>query len=322
MDVGALVRDTDGRLARPEVQRLLWKMRARGVTSFDRLSVEAARAMVEAAVALEASPAEIHSAVDADVPGPAGPVPVRIYHPHAKQDRRLVIFVHGGGWVTGSIATADRTCRNLAAATGDIVVSVEYRRSPEARFPAPLDDVVQAVQELWERRRRLGADVDRLVLVGESAGGNLVAAAALELRAIVSDQVLIYPALDPSCSSASHQENAEDPVLSHSGMLWFWRQYLGDAEAQDDPRVSPLVARSLVGAPRSFVVTCGLDVLHDEGVEYGARLAAAGVPVTTTDIDGLTHGFLTMSRALPVAAGLIESVAEWLDERDIPRADN
>lgn len=306
-----LVSDTDGRLARPEVQRLLAKMRSRGVPSFERLGVDAARDMVEQAVALEAAPATVRDVLATSARGPAGDVPVRLYLPDTERPHGLTVFVHGGGWVTGSLDTADTPCRNLAAAAQHVVASIGYRRSPEARFPGPLEDVVAAVRHLAGRRPELGVPVDRLALVGDSAGANLVAAAVAELRGLVTDQVLLYPALSARCDTASHRANADDPMLSHDGMRWFWQQYLGDADP-DDARAAPLHAPDLTGAPRTYLLTCGLDVLHDEGVAYAERLRAAGVEVTAIDLTGMTHGFLTMSRVLPIALDVVQDVARWL----------
>lgn len=310
-----LVTDVDGRQVRPGVQRLLAKMRERSVPPFDELGVDRSRQMVEDSASLQTPAAAVAGVEDLVVDTDHGAVPARLYRPLGATDPALVVYVHGGGWATGSVEIADTPCRDLAAATGHVVVSIDYRRSPEASFPAPLDDVVGAVRALADRREALGTRPDRLILLGDSAGGNLVAAATQRLRSLVTDQVLLYPALDASCDTASHTANADDPVLSGADMRWFWSQYLGAHGDPTDPGASPLRAGTLSGMPRTFVLTCGLDVLHDEGKAYAAALTAAGCDVTAVDLAGLTHGFWWMSRLFAEAADVDRRIARWLDER-------
>jgi acetyl esterase len=313
--VNGLVTDVDGRQVRPGVQRLLATMRDRRVPSFDELGIDRARQVVEASASLQRPPAAVDHVRDLTLDTDHGPVAARLYRPRDAARPALVVYVHGGGWATGSIEIADGPCRDLTAATRAVVVSIDYRRSPEARFPAPLDDVVGAVRALADQRHELGTRTDRLVLMGDSAGGNLVAAATQRLRSLVTDQVLLYPALDGACDSDSHTANANDPVLSGAAMRWFWRQYLGAAGDPTDPGASPLRAVDLRGIPRTLILTCGLDVLHDEGVAYATVLESADCDVTTIDLAGLTHGFWWMSRLFPEAAEVDRRIVRWLESR-------
>jgi acetyl esterase len=312
--VTELVTDVDGRRVRPGVARLLTKMRERAVPPFDELGVELARRMVEESASLQTPPAAVAEVFDLVLQTDSGTVGARVYRPVLAVDPSLLVYVHGGGWATGSIQIGDSPCRDLAAATGHVVVSIDYRRSPEAPFPGPLDDVVGAVRALAERRDDLSTRPDRLILFGDSAGGNLAAAATQALRSVVTDQVLLYPALDPTCSTDSHRSNADDPVLSGASMRWFWKQYLGNDADPADPRVSPLLATDLSGLPRTLVLTCGLDVLHDEGVAYATALEAAGCDVTAVDLPGLTHGFWWMSRLFAETVEVDRHIARWLGE--------
>lgn len=305
---GDLVVDVDGRLARPDVRDLLAAFRAHPTGGLGSVGVEAARTMVEASVSLQRRVGDVTTVEDVEVVG----VPVRLYRPHEPRKAELLVYVHGGGWVTGSVAVADQPCRDLAQRTGRTVASVEYRRSPEARFPEPLDDVVTVVRGLADHRAAWGLDVHRLVLMGDSAGANLAASAVADLRDLVTDQVLLYPALDPTCSTPSHRTNADDPVLGSADMAWFWNQYLGVTADLSDPRVDARRADH-VGAPRMFLLTCALDVLHDEGVELAGAARSAGVQVEHVDLAGQTHGFFWMSRRLGAADEAVAAVAAWLD---------
>ena len=302
-----LVEDIDGRLVLPEVKQLFDKMRSRPVPSYPELGVQASREMVEKSVSLQAPPIG-----DVDVEDIAiAAVPVRLYRPSGVDAPNLLVYLHGGGWVTGSIDVADAPCRDLATATGMVVASVDYRRSPEARFPEPLDDALEAITGLARLRPDLGVSVDRLIVMGDSAGGNLAALATLRLRDLVTDQIVLYPAITSPRTTTyeSFDDNADDPILPAPSMTWFWDQYLPEG---DTTSASPLADGDLAGIPRTLVLTCSLDVLRDEGRAYAATLADGGVEVSEIRLPGMIHGFLWMSAVFPQVGETLDQIAAWL----------
>ena len=194
------------------------------------LPIEEARANRELFGNLE-EPVPVGAVENRTIPGPAGELPVRVYTADVPTPRPLIVYFHGGGFVFCSLDTHDNTCRRLTNATGSVVVSVDYRLAPEHRWPAAADDCSAATQWCHENAAALGADADRLVVAGDSAGGNLAAVTALFARdrggAPIRCQVLVYPVIDAACDTPSYSENAEGYFLEAKGMRWFWEQYLG-----------------------------------------------------------------------------------------------
>jgi acetyl esterase len=221
--------------------------------------------------------------------GPAGRLPARAYVPAGDPPFATIAFLHGGGWVVGDLDQADVDCRTLCVDTGALVISLDYRLAPEHRFPAAIDDAVAGVLAAAAEAPRLGGDPTRLVVAGDSAGGNLAAAVALMAAEAgaprVAHQVLIYPALACDFETESYRRYAEDYWLSRDSMRWMWEQYLGDLERARDPRACPL------SAPPALVVTAGCDVLRDDGHAYAERLRQACVPVAVRRHPGQIHGF-------------------------------
>jgi acetyl esterase len=240
---------------------------------------------------------------------------VRVYTPDSPTPRSLVVFFHGGGFVFCSIDTHDGLCRRLADATGAVVVSVGYRLAPEHRYPAGLDDCYAALVWAHGHAAELGADPARLVVTGDSAGGNLAACAALLARdrggPPIAFQVLVYPVVDAECATPSFTENGEGYFLDATSMRWFWAQYLGDG-TRADAYASPCRATDLSGLPPALVITAEYDPLRDEGEAYAEQLRADGVPVTYRRFDGMIHGFASMPRLFPEAAEAIDEIAAAL----------
>ncbi len=279
----------------PEAKASLEKRAAMGVPAQHEVSPEEARAMQEAQPRIPGP--EVASVSDHAVPGPHGDVPVRVYVPTTDAAGPLPVstWFHGGGWVVGSIATNDATCRALANAAGAIIVSVDYRLAPEHRFPIPFDDCYAATEWVAANAASLGGDPSRLAVAGASAGGNLAAAVALRARdedgPRIVHQSLIYPVVDNNFERPSYVENAEGYGLSYDTMCYFWQCYLSrDADARD-PYVAPMAADDLSGLPSAYVLTCEYDPLRDEGEAYAERLREAGVPVKLTRYDGMIHAF-------------------------------
>jgi len=253
------------------------------------------RALMNAAVL--PSGIEVASVTDREVPGPEGPIPIRVYRPAGDAPKPVVVYFHGGGWVLGSLETHDGTCRRLADGADAVVVSVDYRMGPEHRFPAAVDDSFAALRWIVEHAPELGGDAGRVAVAGDSAGGNLAAVVSQLARAegpAIRFQLLIYPVTDHEFTSPSMQENAEGYYLTREAMRWFYDHYLVDATEGADPRVSPLRAADLAGLPPAFVLTAQYDPLRDQGIAYADALRAAGNDVTMTLYEGLFHGFFSM----------------------------
>lgn len=248
-------------------------------------------------------PISVAAVTDRDIPGPAGTVlPVRIYRPDGGPGPLpVVMFCHGGGFVICSVDSHDRFCREMAVASGALIVSVGYRRAPEHRFPAAAHDAYAALCWIAANASGFGGDPDRLAVAGDSAGGNLAVVTALRARdengPELALQVLLYPMLDPARASRSYRDNAQGYFVTEDHLRWYWEQYLGEADGAD-PYAAPLRA-DLAGLPPAYVVTAEYDPLRDEGEAYGRRLAEAGVAVDVHRYDGMFHGFMTMSDQLP-----------------------
>ncbi|MFJ5139314.1 alpha/beta hydrolase [Streptomyces sp. NPDC088707] len=236
----------------------------------------------------------------------ANGVPVRLYE---GREELVVVFAHGGGWVLCDLDTHDRTCRALAARTGATVVSVDYRRAPEHRFPAAEDDVCTALG--WAAGRYPGR---ALVLAGDSSGGNLAAAAALRARdgggPPLVGQLLVHPALDHRLEGRSAHDFAEGHFHTTAHMRWYWQQYTGPGgdPAAASPGLTPDVSR----LPPTLLVLADCDPLRDEGLAYARRLSAAGVRAEVHLHTGMFHGFLGGAGVLPEADAALDGAASWL----------
>lgn len=249
------------------------------------------------AVFQHASPPEVEVS-DRTVDGPHGPVPVRCYGPttgpHGTDRVPLVVYLHGGGFITGSLDTHDAICRELALATGAAVVSVGYRLTPEHTHPVPVDDCFAALVWAAGARDELGAS-GPLVVAGDSAGGCLSAAVAIRCRDAGGPtpalQVLVYPTVEPPGDHPSLAEN-DGVLLTRAGMEWMWDAYLGGDIVTTDPTAVPSRAPSLAGVAPALVITAEYDPLRDEGESYADALEACGVSVQRTRYDGMIHGFM------------------------------
>jgi len=236
----------------------------------------------------------------------------RIFRPGTKLP--ALVYLHGGGWSLGSLATYEPFCRQLANATGQIIVWVEYRLAPEAPYPAALDDTLAAWRWVQENYRELGADPARISIGGDSAGGNLAAVASLVLRAGQGiqpwRQLLLYPCLDLSASLSSHRKFAEGYLLTAPLYAWYRNNYAG--EKRDDWRLSPLFADDLSGLPPTVLLYAGFDPLRDEAAAYAMKLTLAGVAVEPLYFADMIHGFLTMGGAIPAASAAVTRIADAL----------
>jgi acetyl esterase len=233
-------------------------------------------------------------------------IPVRLYRPRPGRLPALV-YLHGGGWVAGSIASHDGFCGALARDAGIVVANVHYRRAPENPWPAPNDDAYAALAWLAAQADILDIDAGRIAVGGDSAGAHLAIGAAIEARdrgtPSVAWQLLIYPVVEPDFDTPSYRAHAVTPTLTAGDMREFWLAYLPDGGG--DARAVP-TRGSLEGVAPAHIVVAGHDPLHDEGLRLADKLATAGVHVTTADAESLAHGFI---RAAPFVAAARDAVA-------------
>jgi acetyl esterase len=296
----------------PQVAELLAVAAASGAPPLVRSTPAEARARVSAGDALCAPGPDLRDVGDLDVPVDGGPVRARLYRPDDGRSRATVVYLHGGGWVTGDLEYSDALCRHLAAEAGCAVLSVDYRLAPEHPFPAPLDDAYGALR--WAAAE-LAAE-GPLVVGGDSAGGALAAACALRARddgMRLAAQLLIYPVLDADFTRDSYTAN-QGMVLGPQEMAWFWNHYLPDPAARAHHLAAPLRAADLSGLPPTVLVVADLDPLRDEGLAYADRLAETGVPVRLRRVPGLVHGFLRFSARVDAAAAQAPAIAADLSD--------
>ncbi|MGY4223727.1 acetyl esterase [Bradyrhizobium sp. USDA 4503] len=290
-----------------------------GRPAYETLTAPEARDYYRAArVVSNPEPPALESSKPLAIPAPHGTIPARIYTPYTLRKKDglapCLVFFHGGGWVIGDLDTHEVVCQKLAHEGELIVISIDYRLAPEHRFPAAVDDAVTATRWVAANAGDLGIDVARLIVGGDSAGGNLAAVVALTARdggPKLAAQLLIYPATDFSRKHPSHREPETSILLTHSVIGWFANHYLGDAD-NNDWRASPARAKDFAGLPPAYVLTAGADPLRDEGDEYAKFLKDAGVPVTYRHFPGQFHGFFTMGKLLNQANIAVTEISAWL----------
>ena len=286
---------------------------------FHRVSaIEARRLYKETRAALAPSAPEVGEVRNLAAPGPAGPIPLRLYRGRGTVDGvplPALVYFHGGGWTVGDLDTHDVVCRTLANRARCVVIATDYRMGPEHRFPAAVDDSLAVTRWVAQERVALGIDAARIAVGGDSAGGNLAAVVALALRDAGGPQLvfqaLIYPVTDQRLEFASHAKFSEGYLLTRKNLLWFRDNYL-EAADYDDWRASPLRAADLAHLPPAHIITAGYDPLLDEGKAYSDRLLAAGVPVLYECFEGMAHGFLTMGGALAAANHALYRIGQSL----------
>lgn len=241
---------------------------------------------------------------------------VRTYHPSgADAALPALVYLHGGGWTIGDLDTHDVLCRSLCVQAECVVVAVDYRLGPEHKFPAAYDDAVAAWQWVASQADRLGLDPERIAIGGDSAGGNLAAAACLGLRDLGCQprmQLLIYPSTLMAPDTDSYRANGQGYMLTRESMAWYSGNYLREVSDTLDWRAAPLLASSHVGLPPALVLTAGFDPLRDEGLMYADALSRAGVSSQYICFERQIHGFITMGRVLQEANTAVTLCAQAL----------
>ncbi|GAB4575001.1 MAG: alpha/beta hydrolase [Rhodothalassiaceae bacterium] len=303
-----------------ETRRVLALLSGDAIPKLHSLEPDAARALFEKmAPMLDLPPTPLEAEEDIHLAGPGGPLPARLFRPHdLPAPAPMILFLHGGGFVIGSVRAYSRLCAALAEAAKALVLSIDYRLAPEDPFPAGLEDARAALGFIREAADNLGADPEGLFIAGDSAGGNLAAVTALAdggSAIPLAGQILIYPATDMKNEHPSRRSCGEGLFLENETMRWFANHYLPDPADRGDWRASPLLAENHAGAPPALVLTAELDPLGDEGRAYAAKLAEAGVPVTAIDYPGLIHGFLSMGAVIPEAKSAIGQIADFVQSK-------
>jgi acetyl esterase len=298
----------------PQVRTFLDQLKKSGAVPPEQLSLpEARRQMEEASRALGPAPA-IRSIEERTIPSPGGGIPIRIYRDCDEKNAPGVVYFHGGGWVIGSVSTHDKLCRELARDSGAVVLAVDYRLAPEHKFPAAADDAYTVTSWTAEQTQQLGIDQRKLIVAGDSAGGNLAAVTCLlardRLGPSISLQVLIYPITDFNFETGSYRDNAQGYYLSRETMQWFWAEYLTSPADGVNPYASPLRAERVEGLPPALVLTAEYDPLRDEGEAYARRLTASGVNVELTRYAGMIHGFIRRPDAFAQASCALKQVCD------------
>jgi acetyl esterase len=242
---------------------------------------------------------------DHHICAPGREIPFRLYRPALKDAAAappIVLYLHGGGWVCGDVSTHESVTAPLAAGSGAAVVSLHFRRAPENPFPAAFEDASFALRWLARQADAFRLDGGRIAVAGDSAGGNLAAALAIEARergdVALKAQILLYPVVDDDVERPSYQAD-RDPFLTRAGMIYYLQSYFPERRGCDEPYGLPIRCRDLAGLPPAFILAADHDPLRDEALDYAARLEAAGVPTTLRLVPGTIHGFL---RAQPVSA--------------------
>lgn len=285
--------------------------------SMDGAQIRAALALMPEGQSPFSPGDEVRRIENLSIEGPAGRLSLRLYYPDAEGPLPITLYLHGGGFVFGSPQMHDNVCRCLANRAASLVVSVDYRLAPEAKFPAALDDSLAALNWVVSHAPSLGGDPSRIAIAGDSAGGNLATVIAnidaQNAAPTLCHQVLLYPVTDCRFDSPSYRARGENYFLTTEMMRWYWNQYLPDQSAANDPRASPLRATLSPAVAPATVITAEYDPLCDEGEAYAQALRAAGVIARLHRWDGQIHGFASMlgvidaaDEALSVAATALQ----------------
>jgi acetyl esterase len=296
----------------PASQKVIDLFASAGAPPLPEGTVETARKSFEGLIDLLGPGPGLLDVRDLTIPGPAGPIPARVYAPSV-EPLATIVYYRGGGWVVGSLDATDAFARTLARASNSVVVAIDYRRAPEHVFPAAVDDSMAGL--------RWAADAfdSPLIVCGDSAGGNLAAVCALKAKQeggpALTLQVLIYPVADHTFDQPSYVEHGHSGLLvGEAEMRWFWDHYLPDLSRRRHPDASPLRARSFAGLPQAYIVVVEYDPLRDGAQELARRMSMDGVDVTVRYYHDEFHGFATMVNYLAAADAAVADIGRFVQE--------
>ncbi|PTM90096.1 acetyl esterase/lipase [Streptomyces sp. VMFN-G11Ma] len=296
--------------------RLLVGLEQQGLPPFDQLDIGQVRQMIGAFTGFQLPAEPVGRFATARYSSDGHELALNIYVPAADRPLPVVLYLHGGGFVAGNLSVVDEPARALANASGVIVVTAQYRLAPEHKFPAASDDAWAALNWVAEHIADHGGDPERLLLMGDSAGGNLAAVTALRARDAdrprVHAQILISPAVDPNARFPSRSGFATGYGVAAADMDFFWASYLATSADALHPHAVPRRAATLAGLPPTLVLTTENEVVRDEAEDFGARLLDAGVDTHIIRFDGLIHGTYWMSAAVPRSRELRDAIAEFI----------
>lgn len=284
-------------------QSLLGQLTDQGIAPFHQMNISQARGFMSG-LRTVIGPGPDMSRVEEKTIGSAGhDIRMRMLSPTAVPTG-IIVYCHGGGWCLMGIDDYDSLGRFLAEETGCSVILVDYRLAPEYPYPAAIEDVWAALVWADQNRFTLGGSIHcPLLVMGDSAGGNLAAVVAqkagLAGQPQLAQQVLVYPVVQPDTNGESYLNPLNQGLLGKQSMEWFWAHYLADVQARHSPQASPLLATDLSGLPPTLLITAEHDVLCDEGHAYALKLTAAGIPVQCRQFTGQMHGFFTLLNMLP-----------------------
>lgn len=263
----------------------------------------------------QGGPGDIARRTDVVATGEDFSVGLRLYHPAPGQHLPIVLFFHGGGWIVNDLDTHDVYCCTLANQAQCVVASVDFSRSPEARYPVALEQGWSVLNWLIANAKQFEGRSDRVAVAGDSSGGALAAAIALRTQQNgpeLAGQILIYPVTDyPNDDSQSYRERGQGYSLNRDFMDWAYRNYLPDDWSRRDGQLFPLQASRVDALPPTLIVTAEFDPLRDEGREYARKIADAGVNVTTIHAATQMHGFILQQAKIDRAKELVSEISEW-----------
>jgi acetyl esterase len=299
----------------PQVQAVLDKIRAAGNPEYWQMTPQQARDWHNRkAGILDVKPEPVFKTSDRSIPGPAGGIPIRIFMPRpTAEPLPVLVWLHGGGHVVGSLDSYDALCRQLSLQGDCLVVSVAYRLAPEHKFPAGVDDSFAALQWTAKHTAEIGGDPNRLAIGGDSAGGNLAAVCAILARDAggpkLTMQLLVYPRTAPDEDFASHNEFAEGHLLTRKTILWFHQHYRASDADRQDFRYAPLICKDLLQLPPALIIVGECDPLRDDGIAYAERLQRDGNAVELTNYPGMVHPFFSMGGAVDAGRRAVTQAA-------------
>ena len=301
----------------PQAEAYLQFLKREQVPPLSALSPEDARVWDEKVTSLLSKKSEnVGRTQDIKIESGDRQIPIRIYTPTTLDGRSMILYFHGGGWVLGNLDQVDYPCRLLANRTRSVVISVGYRLSPEYKFPGPVEDCYAATEWAASNAKRLGADEERLVVCGDSAGGNLAAVVSLMAKdrghPSISNQILIYPIVDLSDRNYENFPDDQSPGLTKGDMNWFIKHYIPREEELENPYASPIRRKDLSALPPAMLITAEYDILTTQGNAYADQLRRSKVKVNSAHYPGQIHGFFTLPDSFDAAHEAIKRIAEEL----------